>query len=188
MNEEILKVMKDIQATPQLSKEVVDDDSFVQYIDNLCDEIESLSRRISVEDFLQIVRVFTNEGMYFGLDRAYLEAIETMPNYPPPGLFLFSEPNGIVVDLRARSIYRGEVPFHTSLSNFVEAFEKYTNTEIPIYRIIDESLVSKSSLHERRLLIELIMLILSEKDFDSSNIYLALYNISLYIENTPDEV
>lgn len=188
MNEEILKVMKDIQATPQLSKEVVNDDFFVQYIDDLSEKIENLSKLISVEDFFQIVYVFTNEGMYFGLDETYLNFIEQMPNYPPVELFISTAPNTIIADLRERSFARGEIAFHPSISNFAEVFDKYKNTEISIDNLVNESLVRKCSVHEMRLLVELVMFIMHGGEYNHIDLRLALHSIALYLDRTPESI
>lgn len=87
----------------------------------------------------------------------------------------------MIANLCERSISRGDITPHPSISNFMEIFEIYQSEEKHLSNLISESRVSKCNLHELRLLIELIVIAINEDENSIKHLTFSLATIALYM-------
>lgn len=144
--------------------------------------IRAASSTLSSSQFLLIAEAFNNVYLYFDLDTIYIDCIESMPEYPPIELFTSTSSSYVIKGLRESCFLGGDFTPTSDLPIFSEVFNRIVASDIPLYKLLDGSLLEKCSLHELRLFIEVIFTIIHKEDPVNAVWYGLVETISLYLD------
>lgn len=157
-------------------------DSTQEEWDQADDAIRRASTILSPSQFLRIAEAFNNSHLYFDLDTIYIDCIESMAEYPPLDLFTSTSSSYVIKDLRESCFLGGDFIPTSDLPIFSEIFSKIVESDVPLYKLLTDSLLEKCSLHELRLFIEVIFTITHKEKPVDTVWYGLIETISLYLD------